>query len=470
MPTQYLRTIILLALLVCAGNVFANTATDQIPTPPSAWSAHEAVRFALANNPDSKVGMQRLIAAQAAIDLERSSQLPQVTLSSQYSQTNAPMYSFGNILNQGEFSQTINFNEPGRTDSLSGAVQLGYRLYNGGRDKAGVQAATAQAAATQMDLSSIHTRLAFEVVKAFHSITQAEGIVQAQKAAVEAGAASLDVAKARHDAGVLLLDSVLDLEVQQSRARENLIQARHTLSLAKKIFLTLLGISEGPTDIIPEASCDIQVLPSALSEEGRYELKNIDAMIEAAQARIRQAKAGGYPAVDGFAGYTLEHGTITGGSGDSWQAGVKLQYPLFDGHRTDSEVTRATAQLAELREQRNKMKLAISLEVEQARLALRETEERLKVNEKTVSQAQESAGINRARFGEGVVLSSDLIAAENRLTESTIRRTVTQTARRVAIADLRRALGLPQFDDITESQKIPELSCEGRTQSTLKNN
>lgn len=458
MLTNHIQTITFLVLLIGAGPSLASAETSQIPTPPT-WSAHDAVRFALANNPDSKVGRQRLIAAQAAIDLERSVQAPQVTLTSQYSQTNSPMYSFGNILNQGEFSQAIDFNDPGRTDNLSGAVQVGYRLYNGGRNKAGVQAATAQAAATQMDLSSIHAQLAFEVVKAFHSITQAEGIVQAQQAAVEAGAASLEVAKARHNAGVLLLDSVLDLEVQQSQARENLIQAEHTLALAKKIFLTLMGINKGSTNTIPEATCDIQIMPTTPNYDGRFELKNIDAMIEAAKARVRQAKAGSYPAVDGFAAYTLEHGSITGGSGDSWQAGVKLQYPLFDGHRTDSEVTRATAQLAELQEHRNKMELAISLEVERARLALRETEERLKVNEKTVSQAQESAGINRARFSEGVVLSSDLIAAENRLTESTIRRTVTKTTRRVAIADLRRAMGIPQFDDISEAQTTELRHC-----------
>lgn len=459
MPNRHILTITLLALLLEAGLTTAIAAPLQIPTTDPPWSAHDAVRYAMAHNPDSRVGRQRLIAAQAAIDLERATQAPQITLTSQYSQTNAPMYSFGNILNQGEFAPTINFNHPGRTDSLSGGVQLGYRIYNGGRDKAGVQAATAQAAATQMNLSTIHAQLAFEVVKAFHGINQAKGIAQAQQAAVEAGAASLEVAKARHDAGVLLLDSVLDLEVQQSRARENLIQAEHALALARKIFLTLLGIRSGSTDIIPDARCDQQIMPSVSNYDNRFELRNFDAMIEAAQARVRQAKAGGSPTVDGFAGYTLEHGAITGGSGDSWQAGVKLQYPLFDGHRTDSEVTRATAQLAELEEQRNKMELAIGLEVEQARLALRETEERLKVNEKTVSQAQESADINRARFSEGVVLSSDLIAAENRLTESTIRRTVAQTSRRIAIADLRRAMGLPQFDDIAEAQATKQAHC-----------
>ena len=452
-----IRRTIILSLLCCllgAWQALAAGQNREPEAPPAVWSAHAAVRFALANNPDSKIGRQRLIAAQAAIDLERSAMAPQVALSSQYSQTNTPMYSFGNILNQGEFSNSINFNDPGRTDSLNAGVQVGYRLYNGGRDRAGVEAAGAQATAFQMELAAVHSRLAFEAVRAFYGITQAADIIGAEKAAVEAVSASLELARARYEAGVLLRDAVLDLEVQQSRAKENLIQAEHSLAVARKVFLTLLGIDEGATAIAPDAGDEQQIPSAAVAAGTRFELKNMDAMIDAAQARVRQARAGSSPVVDGYAGYLVDHGTITGGTGDSWQAGVKLQYTLFDGHRTSAEVARASAQLAELQGQRRKLELAIGLEVEQATLALQESGERLLVTEKTVAQATESADINRARFAEGVVLSSDLIAVENRLTEAMIRRTLARTARRVAIADLRRAVGLPQFDDLVERPEM----------------
>ncbi len=450
MPIRFILTLSLLSLLLGAGQALAADRAPGPGAPPAVWSAHEAVRFALANNPDSKIGRQRLIAAQAAIDLERAAMSPQVTLSSQYSQTNAPMYSFGNILNQGEFTNTINFNDPGRTDSLHAGVQMAYRLYNGGRDRAGVAAAGAQAEAFRMELAAVRSRLAFAAVRAFYGISQAEEIIGAEKAAFEAVSASLEVARARYEAGLLLQDAVLDLEVQQSRARENLIQAEHALALARKVFLTLLGLGEGEAAIAPASGDEQQIPPAPAGAGSRFELKNLDAMIDAAQARMRQARAGYSPAVDGYAGYQAEHGTITGGSGDSWQAGVKLQYSLFDGQRTSAEVARAAAQLTEAQEERRKTELAIGLEVEQALRALRESEERLQVTDKTVSQATKSAEINRARFGEGVVLSSDLIAVENRLTEATIRRTLARTARRVAIADLRRAVGLPQFDDLAE--------------------
>ncbi|HSR35795.1 MAG TPA: TolC family protein, partial [Desulfurivibrionaceae bacterium] len=88
----------------------------------------------------------------------------------------------------------------------------------------------------------------------------------------------------------------------------------------------------------------------------------------------------------------------------------------------------------------------LGLELQQAEIAVQEAEERLRVSAKSVEQAEESARINRLRFKEGVLLTADLIAVENRLTEAMVRRTVAETAQRIALADLRRALGLPQFD------------------------
>jgi len=451
------QTICASLLLFVLGVGQSLAALNSEPALPALLTARDAVRFALSHNPDTTIGQQRLIAAQAAIDLERATMVPQVSLSSQYSQTNAPMYSFGNILNQGEFSNSINFNDPGRTDSLKTGVQLGYRLFNGGRDQAMVEAAQGEASASQMELAAIHARLAFEVMRAFYGIKQATEIIDVNQSTVKALSSSLKMAQARHEEGVLLMDAVLDLEVQLSRARENLIQAQHAKALARKIFLALLGVEEGVFEIVPESG-DIQEVPLSAVANPRFELKVLDEKIEAAQARVRQAQAGSFPVVDGFAGYSLDQGFVTDGSDHSWQAGVVLKYALFDGDKTSSELIRAMATVAELRGKRRKLELAIGLEVQQARNTLRESEERLQVTEKTIAQARKSAEINRARFAEGMVLPSDLIAVEKRLSDALIRRTMAKTSRLIAIAELRRASGLPQFDDLPEisTAKEPE--------------
>ena len=81
-------------------------------------------------------------------------------------------------------------------------------------------------------------------------------------------------------------------------------------------------------------------------------------------------------------------------------------------------------------------------------LALEQAGQRLRVTEKMVEQAEESASLSRERFKEGVILSSDLIDVENRLTDALVRRTIARTSQRIAIADLRRAVGLNQFGTV----------------------
>lgn len=444
---------LLLAVLAHAAD------TDDATTPPEAWTLRNAVRFALRNNPDSRMGKNRIEAAQAAITMERSSFFPRLDLNSRYDQTNNPMYSFGNILNQGAFTNAIDFNNPGRTDTLGMGVRLGYRFFNGGRDLAGLKAAEAQAVSSQMELGAVQAQLAFEVVRTFQLIIQAEEMVKAQQAAVAAMTASLAVAQARYQEGVLLKADLLDLEVQQAKAQENLSQAHHTLGLSRRIFLSLLGLDDGPV-ILDPAQGSAQEIPQSTTPDQRYELKSMEALILAAKAKVRQAQGGYYPSLEGYAGYDNDTGYVTDGSGDSWQAGVKLQFNLSEGGRTSAEIARASALLAETQERRRKTELAIALEVKQAEFAVLDARERLQVTEKSVAQAQESARINRLRFKEGTLLSADLLGVENRLTDAQMRRIVAETSQHIAVADLRRALGLPQFPEAPEEPQAKKITAE----------
>ena len=54
-------------------------------------------------------------------------------------------------------------------------------------------------------------------------------------------------------------------------------------------------------------------------------------------------------------------------------------------------------------------------------------------------------------FKEGLILSTELIDVENRLTDSKVRRTLARAANRIALADLRRAIGLDQFTSLEEN-------------------
>ncbi|MCL7488084.1 MAG: TolC family protein [Desulfobulbaceae bacterium] len=438
-------TATLMLLLLLSAIVRTPVMARSNPPVPEEWTPENAVAYALANNPDTAIARQRIAIARAAVQEANAAFYPRLDLNASYQQTNNPMYSFGNILNQGVFDDTIDFNDPGVTDNLSMNATLSYRLYNGGRDRAGLDAAEAGSTVSRHEMDLVRSELGFAVVKTLFTIIQAQETIVAGEASLEAIEASLQAAQARHEAGDLLKADLLNLEVHRSEARENLIRARHGLELARRAFLNLLGLDHGKVTIAPDCATD-QFSPADLSLDQHPELKKLAAAIQSADARVRQAQGGYYPTADAFAGYQVDHGYEFDGSGNSWLAGIKVNFNLFAGRQTEAQVAAAKARLAEQKEYRRKLSLAIGLEVEQARLALEEAKQRVQVTEKMVEQAEESANLSRERFKEGLLLSSELIDVEKRLTDARVRRTHALTAKRIAVADLRRALGLTQFE------------------------
>jgi len=425
----------------------AAQAEDMVQLPQR-WTVRDAVRFALHHSPDARIMQHRIAAANAMLMTAQSAFYPRLSLNGGYSRTNTPMYSFGNILNQGQFSPHIDFNNPGTSDDLKLEGVIQYRLYNGGRDQAGVKEAKAQTEATRFASTTLTNQLGFEVIKSFYSIIQAEDNVKARSSSVKALEAAVSSAQARYEAGDLLKADLLNLEVQKTIAAENLIKARHGLKLTRQGFLTLLGLQQGEVHLdTTELSC--QTTPAAIDYANRPELAMLDAQIRAALEQLNQARAGKNPTADLFGSYQLEQGfEFDEGSGDSWIAGVKVNYTLFDGKQTAAQISLATANLAKLKEQRRKMELTFNYELNQARLALQLAREQVKVTQKMVEQAMESARLSRERFTEGALLSTDLIAVENRLTEARVRDLMATAGQRIAAADLRRTAGMPQFDNI----------------------
>jgi len=413
---------------------------------PETWTAENAVAFAISANPDSFIAKKRIEEAQATAEMAKAADYPLINLSAEYTQTNTPMYSFGNILNQGAFDNTIDFNDPGRTDNLNLKALISYRLYNGGRDHADMEAAEAATNMSRSDLTAVYQRLGFEVIKTFQAIIQAEEMVKVRQASLAAIGAALNVGKARYDAGDLLRADLLNLELQVSVASEELIQSQHNLELTKRSFLNLLGLRDGDV-VLSQKNGTVQQLPEPLNYQNRQELKRLQALERTSLAQLKKAEGGRLPTVDAFASYQLDAGTVLDESGDSWMAGVKMDYNLFDGKRTSSAIAKANVQLQRIRGLVQKTELALNLDIQQAELNYKQAKQRLAVTEKMVAVAEEGARLSRVRFKEGVILASDLIDFELRLTDAQARQFAAQARYKVAIANLRRAAGVPQFPD-----------------------
>ncbi len=427
--------------------VYAGVDKNISPEPsPLIWDVVNSVNFAKKNNPDIAIALKRIEEAEAALSQAQAINYPLISLSSEYSQTDNPMYSFGNILNQGDFDNSIDFNDPGRTDNFRLLTSLVYQVYNGGESKANIAVSTSQIRLQEIELEGIHRRLSFEVVKTYQAILQSENMVQVRQQAVDAINAAYKVGLARYEAGDLLKQDILNLELQQARADENLIQSQHVLELTKRTFLNLLGLTQGGVTVSSKEA-PAQPIPTDLHYKNRHELKLLKNAEQIAAAELSKVKGKNHPTIDAFASYQIDQGFLTDENGASWVAGIKMNYVIYDGKNRAAQIQHAKLRLQEIKVQQQKTELALNLEMQQAKLNFEQTEKRLAVTEKMVSVAEEVARLSRARFKEGVILASDLIDYEMRLSDARSRYLSAATGHRIAISNLRRVAGLDQFPE-----------------------
>jgi outer membrane protein len=430
------------AFLVLA--VAASAAAGALRAQP--WTLDRAIATALKDSPDSQIARERVAGAQAMIEQARSAWYPQLSLQGRYSETNSPMMAFGAILNQRAFNYGLDFNHPGRIDDFNATGTLAYNLYSGGRASAGLEAARRGAAASVQDQRAARLQLGAEVVKAYLDILKARQAVGAVEAGVKAYTAAVAVARARYEAGQMLKADLLSLEVQLAQTQENLAAARHGAALADRAFLFALGL-DGAGREVALAAADPSLARLKLPDTGDYsqrpELVGLRERIRAAEAMVRAARGGRGPSVNAFASYQYDRGWQLESHADSWMAGVSVDLNVFDGGRTSGRIRQAEAELAQVREMLRKATLGAGLEVEQARLSYDDAVERMAVTGRAVQQAEESAALSRARFDKGALLTADLIGVEGRLIEARMRRAVAEADERIALAELRRALGLP---------------------------
>jgi outer membrane protein len=414
------------------------------------WTLERALQQALSGNPDARLAQQRIVAAQAGLDQANAAFWPRVQFQSGYTAGDNPMLAFGSILNQRAYSSSLDFNDVPTVDDLNTRGLVTVPLYAGGKNTATRKAASANTEAARQDNAAVQNELGYEVSRAFYTVLKTREFIRAAEAGVGSFEASLAVAKKRLDAGTLLKAGMLDIEVRLAQAREELVRARNANALAVRALRNLLGIESGDFEVA-DTGPSTQA-PNSGDFSGRPELAAARHRERAAQEQVSAAKGSYLPRVNAFGSLDYDYGWKYQNGGGSYTAGALLQWDLWDGKLTRAKVREANANLESTREEQRKLRLALDLEVERARLDLNAANERLSVTDHVVAQATESASLTRARFEQELALPTELIDAETALVNARVRRAEAEADRQIAIAAVRKALALPQL----ESQSKPK--------------
>lgn len=434
MKTALLTLIIGLLLSGCAvGPDYARpeTATAVAYTQPTPdveidvdhWVAlyedaqlEELIQKAREHNHSLAALYQRTLQSRSIINRERAERRPQLNANGSYSRA--------------EESEDLGLN--GDPENIySGGLTLGWELDLFGRVARLVEAAQADALASEAAYQDLLLVTETDVAINYFRLRALEREIEAVKRSVETRRESLDIVKKRFDSG-----AVSDLDVAQSEtllaeSEADLSALLRSRDVREHALAVLIG------QPAPEFSLEVQALagapvdapvglPSELLQR-RPDLRQAEFTLQAANARVGVATANFFPriTIGGNAGYAaLDAGDWFQNTAGFYSFGPQINLPIFQGGRLRAELSRSEAAYAESLELYQQAILEAFAQVEDALSGWRHLSVQRAARERAASAAQRAQSISDQQYRSGLVdfisaLDSERVAldAERRLAQ-----------------------------------------------------
>ena len=423
-------------------------ATVAAPPVRGPVTLEEAIRLALANNPEVVASAYDVGAAGAQRDAAAGQRLPSLHAVGGYTR-----YLDGQrLLAATENGELGVFSE----DIFSGDLVLTLPLFTGGRITSEIKAAELLQRAAEQRLARSRDELVFNVSSVFYGILAQRRLL----ASLDLSRQALEEHRKRVDELIAGQKAAkvdrLRTEVRLADLAQRTVREASTLAIYRRVLANLLGLGDGepaldiagdlaPPVAVQELSVD-EGLPKALAARGDYLAAR--AALEAQAKAVDVARAAAWPTVSLQGTYGGRWGANptdrpagTDSVVDVGRVGVVADVPLFEGGRIKAKTREQQAKLAAARERLRKLELQVRLEVETAILNIDSSRQRIEATEKAIEQATESLRVERERYDVGKGSITDVLDAQSALldTQTTYYRALADY--HVAVAQLRLARG-----------------------------
>jgi outer membrane protein TolC len=193
------------------------------------------------------------------------------------------------------------------------------------------------------------------------------------------------------------------------------------------------------------ASDDVFALV-AQARASREERRALERRIDAAEAQRAAARAGALPTLGVVAGfdYARPNPRIFPRSerwDDSWDAGVNVAWPLWDGGRVRAETAQAASLVTAAQQRLAEFDSLLALEVRQRLLELDSGRAAVAASQDAVRAAAEARRVIAERYAAGVATQTEVLDANFVLLRNELERTRAMAGVRLAEARLARAVG-----------------------------
>ncbi len=279
--------------------------------------------------------------------------------------------------------------------------------------KVGIQVA-------KTEKENIEERTAAQVARFYLEALRNRARLEAARANLELATALARLAENQKEAGMGTGIEVTRAQVQVSNEQQQVLGAEQAYRQSLLRLLKLIGVQLDVELILTENLTNTPVQVADLEEalaialRSRSDLRARQKREEQADLNYRAARSDRIPSLSGFA----EYGTIGSGIDSAiptWNLGVFLQLPVFDGGRVDARRAESLSRLSLERIEGQDLSRQIELEVRLAFAGLNLAREQITVADEGLQLAQQELEQARRRYQAGITSSLEVTDAQTRL-------------------------------------------------------
>ena len=395
----------------------------------------QLIRIALSENYDVRIAVARILQARAQVTIARSFQAPEVNAfgSAPYSRVQGERVT---LQPQDEFAPQAGFD-------------LSFEIDFWGRLRRSTEAARGDLLASEEARRFVISTLVADVASAYFQLRALDGELEVSQRTLATRQDSLRLVSLREQGGVAGLIDVRQAEILVSQAAEAVIDTERQIDQTENAISVLLGRN---ADAVPRGRPLLQQVtlpavppgvPSALFER-RPDVRQAEAQLAAATARIGVAKADFFPRVflTGAAsgGGLLIDGRWVGPQG-LFSIGPQITLPIFNSGRTRAGVDSAEAFTQAAIAQYQQAILQAFREVADALVEHRKRREFRIQQETLVTSASDTSRLANVRYRGGVSSYLEVLDSERQLFDAELGLVRSNRDELLAVVRLYRALG-----------------------------
>ncbi|MEC9489813.1 MAG: TolC family protein [Halanaerobiales bacterium] len=398
MKSKMKVTTIILAVLIFLSTPAVMAAEDI--------NLEEAVKILIEENRTLKNARKDIEKAEKDIELAQRSYFPTLDLQTSYTKMD-------------EGQQTLLGTGP--DENYSTSLSLTQPIWLGGKVSMQKEIANYSLEIARTEYEQTVEDQLFSLIQSYYGVLQAQGMVEIREEALDIVNEHLRIVKNNLEAGIAIRRDLLQSQIEQRNAEEELTAAKNDLQIARSRLAQLLTTEKSYIPAKPEINMNLdlekqKLFNTAVKNDPQLMILELNKKI----IKLRQKLEGQYyrPSVSLNGSYDWQGPEFM--DEKSWSMTLGVNVPLYDGGKGNLNAEKQKIELEKVANNRKDLLENIKIKVEESILTVKENKEAIELERLSLENAEENLEIANKSYEAGVASNTEVIDAQSTYNQAQI--------------------------------------------------